>query len=115
MDEGHPRRRAEDLNWWGRLPMWAKGLAALTAVWAAGWSSAIVAQEYAGVPRILEDHEERIAALEQARDNAVERSNRNLIYVGCRLDEMATGNTGSRCELVLDDQTRSLLRQLSTP
>lgn len=115
--EEHYRSFHHDV--WSRLPGWVRAFVAIGVVWMAGWTGALVAAEYAGVPNKLSEHAQRITRLEVTAESSAERADRIFIYLACRLDEMANAAPGTtagagRCGLVLDDETRSILRELRT-
>jgi hypothetical protein len=107
--------RAGDDDWWARLPGVLKILIALAAVWASGASATLFAQRFSEIPAAVEAHGRRITTLEQVSEFERDRTNRNLLFLACRIEDMIEGTDGRRCDLVLDASSRAVLDGLRSP
>lgn len=114
VDRAIMRERASDLDWWGRLPGVVKVFIAIVAIWMAGWTSALVAERFSGIPSIVDSHDRRITALEQQGVFEADRTNRHLQFLACRIEDLIAGTEG-RCDLVLDATSRAVLEGLRRP
>jgi hypothetical protein len=123
-DEGYEHRRATDpagppiahrregdADWWAKLPGIIKIFIALGSVWIAGWTSALVAERFSHVPQVVEQHERRLLDLERHTINEADRTNRHLLFLSCRIEDMSENVAAqqSRCDLVLDGPARAVL------
>lgn len=92
---------------WARLPGWVRAVIAIGTIFGAGVTATMVAHEYQGMPAVLQDHGQRIRALEQMRDADAAKWS----FTWC----LQRGHSQEACLFSLPYEERVIIRDMLPP